>query len=272
MTALTEQELVSISKLIKERYGINLEKKSSLVESRLGLYLESRGFSSYAEYFDFVCNDSTDNEMSDLINRLTTNHTYFMRESDHFEYLVDEIIPWVETLMSNRDLRIWCAGCSSGEEPYGLSIYLLDCLALREPAKSFDSVVLASDVSEKVLYEASTGIYSAENLAALSEKHLQKYFIPVDKDRYRVTQQLRANVAFRKTNLTEPFTVKAPFHAIFCRNVMIYFDNETKTGLVDRFHDSLIPGGYLLIGHSESLMTFKHRFDYVKPSIYRKPF
>lgn len=271
MTALTEQELVYISKLIKERYGINLDKKSTLVESRLGLYLESRGFTSYGEYFDFVCKDPTDNEMSDLINRLTTNHTFFMRENDHFEFFVNEIIPWVETLPSKRDLRVWSAGCSSGEEPYGLSIYLLEHLATRDTTNSFDSVVLASDVSEKVLYEASTGIYSADNLAALSKEHLEKYFTQVDNDHYKVSQQLRNNVAFRKTNLTEPFTVKAPFHAIFCRNVMIYFDNETKTALVNRFYDSLVPGGYLMIGHSESLMTFKHSLEYVKPSIYRRP-
>lgn len=271
MTSINDQELAIISSFIKERYGVNLDKKAALIESRLGLHLESRGFSSYSDYFEFVRNDPTGNEVSDLINRLTTNHTFFMRESDHFEYLIDEVMPWIETLPSHGDIRIWSAGCSSGEEPYGLSIFLMDYIRAKGLSGKSNSVVLASDVSEKVLSYASRGIYPAKNLSALSSEHLERYFVPVDDDQYKVTPQLRNNVAFRKTNLLDNFTPKAPFHAIFCRNVMIYFVTETKSNLVQKFYDSLLPGGYLFIGHSESLTTFKHLFEYVKPSVYRKP-
>ena len=272
MTPLTEQELTNISSFIKDRYGVNLEKKSALIEARLGLHLESRGFSSYGEYYDFLCNDATGNEVTELINRLTTNHTFFMRENDHFEYLINDIMPWIETLPSRRDLRIWCAGCSSGEEPYGLSIFLLDYLASKNIADNCNSVVLATDVSEKVLAYAAQGVYPAGNLSALSNRQIEHYFVPVDENKYKVTPQLRNNVAFQKINLLDPITPKQPFQVIFCRNVMIYFDTATKASIVDKFYDSLLPGGFLMIGHSESLTTFTHRFKYVKPSVYRKPF
>jgi chemotaxis protein methyltransferase CheR len=271
MITLTPQELAEISGYIKEHYGVNLEKKSTLIEGRLGLHLTSLGFTTYGAYFDFVRKDETGREMADLINRLTTNHTYFMRESDHFDFFIGEVMPWIESLSGIHDLRIWCAGCSTGEEPYGLSIYLLDYLALRGIRGSWDSVMLASDISEKVLAEASDGVYTAENLSAMSRDRIQKYFEPLDDDRYRVTKQLRNNVAFRKINLLQPFVPKKPYHTIFCRNVMIYFDTETKIDLVNRFYDALLPGGYLFIGHSESLTTFEHHFQYIKPSVYRKP-
>ncbi|GHU67996.1 chemotaxis protein CheR [Clostridia bacterium] len=271
MPTLTEQELAEISSYVKENYGVNLEKKSALVEGRLGFLIAARGFTSYGKYFDFVRQDPTGREMTDMINRLTTNHTYFLRESDHFDYFIGEIMPWIESLPGNRDLRVWCAGCSTGEEPYGLSIYLLDYLALRGPLHRYDSVILASDLSEKVLADAAEGIYTEENLTAMSKERIQKYFVPIGANRYQVSAQLRKNVAFRKINLLESFAPKTPYHTIFCRNVMIYFDTDTKVELVSQFYDALIPGGYLFIGHSESLTTFEHRFQYIKPSIYRRP-
>jgi chemotaxis protein methyltransferase CheR len=271
MTTLTPQELTDIASYIKEHYGVNLEKKSTLIEGRLGLHIMTLGFSSYGEYFDFVRRDSTGREMADMINRLTTNHTYFLRESDHFDYFTGEVMPWIERLPGGRDLRVWCAGCSTGEEPYGLSIYLLDHFASRNETDRWDTVVLASDISEKVLLYASEGIYTEENLSAMSRDRIEKYFVPLGEGRYQVTETLRKNVAFRKINLLNNFAPKTPFHAIFCRNVMIYFDTETKVDLVDRFYDALLPGGYLFIGHSESLTTFDHPFRYIKPSIYRKP-
>ncbi|MDR0874707.1 MAG: protein-glutamate O-methyltransferase CheR [Clostridiales Family XIII bacterium] len=270
MTTLTEQELADIASYVKEHYGVNLAKKSSLIEGRLGFHITARGFPSYGAYFDFVKQDPSGREMADMINRLTTNHTYFLRESDHFEYFVGEVMPWIESLPGSRDLRTWCAGCSTGEEPYGLSVYLLDYLAAHGLTNTWDSVILASDISEKVLSDASEGIYTEENLSAMSKDRIQKYFTSLGDGLYKVTPTLRQNVAFRKINLLESFEPKTPFHAIFCRNVMIYFDTETKVNLVNRFYDAILPGGYLFIGHSESLTTFEHRFQYIKPSIYRK--
>jgi chemotaxis protein methyltransferase CheR len=132
--------------------------------------------------------------------------------------------------------------------------------------------VLASDLSEQALQTAAAGIYSAEALAAVPEAWRSRYFMPQEAGQYSVTPELRKNVAFQKRNLLDPFDVKKPFQVIFCRNVMIYFDVRTKTELVRKFYDALIPGGYFFIGHSESLATLRHDFEYVRPSVYRKPY
>ena len=272
MLRLSDQELADISGYIKENYGVNLTAKSTLIEGRLGCYVRGKGFETYSDYFEFAKNDHTGEEMSNLINRLTTNHTFFMRENDHFEYMIDKVMPWIETLSDSNDLRIWSAGCSSGEEPYGLSIYLLEYAAKRTANKGrLDTTILASDISEKALAIAQEGIYSGENLSALPAEWLRKYFIDLGDDSYKVTPELRKNVAYKKNNLLESIPARKPFHTIFCRNVMIYFETETRRALINNFYDMIEPGGYLFIGHSESLTNFKHSFKYIQPSIYRKP-
>ncbi|MDR3305086.1 MAG: protein-glutamate O-methyltransferase CheR [Clostridiales Family XIII bacterium] len=270
MITLSEKELADISGYIKEHYGVNLAAKSSLIEGRLGCYVMSRGFASYGDYFEFAKRDPTQQEMTSLINRLTTNHTFFMRESDHFDFFSGVVLPWIAR-SGDKDMRVWCAGCATGEEPYALSIYILEYLETQASAYGWDSVVLASDISEQALKTASNGLYSAENLSSVSDGRKLKYFTETAEGNYRVTPGLRKNVAFRKINLLDPFHFSKPFQTVFCRNVMIYFDAETKTKLIDKFFNALVPGGYLFIGHSESLATLSHRFTYVKPSVYRKP-
>jgi chemotaxis protein methyltransferase CheR len=272
MLNLSEQELADISSYIKEKYGVNLAAKSTLIEGRLGCYIRGKGFETYGEYFDFAKKDPGGEEMSNMINRLTTNHTFFMRENNHFEYFSEKVLPWISSLPDGNDLRLWSAGCASGEEPYTLSIYILEYAANHVINKSgFDTTILASDISEKALSQAQEGIYSQENLRALPDAWLKKYFTELESDRFRVKPELRNNVAFKKINLLEPYTVRKPFHSIFCRNVMIYFDMETRQALIEKFFDVLVPGGYIFIGHSESLTNFKHSLKYVQPSIYRKP-
>ncbi|MDR3363921.1 MAG: protein-glutamate O-methyltransferase CheR [Clostridiales Family XIII bacterium] len=284
MFSLSEQELADISAYIREKYGVNLAAKSTLIEGRLGCYLQSKGFESYGAYFDFAKSDPAGEEMANLINRLTTNHTYFMRENDHFEIFAREVLPWIESLDDSKDLRLWCAGCSTGEEPYGLSIFIYEYLAAHGYRRAdsagpkagafpgdIDTTILASDISEKALSAASEGVYLYENLAAISPEWTSKYFIDLGNGAYRVTPALRANVAFKKINLLDPFTVRKPYHTVFCRNVMIYFDAETRLSLINRFCDAMLPGGYLFIGHSESLTSFRHGFEYIRPSVYRKP-
>jgi chemotaxis protein methyltransferase CheR len=272
MAVLSDQELADISSYIKEKYGVNLAAKSTLIEGRLGCYIRGKGFDTYGEYFEFAKNDPSGEEMSNLINRLTTNHTFFMRENNHFEYFAEKVMPWIETLNDGNDLRLWSAGCASGEEPYGLSIYILEYAAKREMSKnSFDTTILASDISVKALTLAQEGMYSHENLNAMPENWLRKYFTELEDGMFRVKPELRKNVAFKRINLLEPYTVRKPFQTIFCRNVMIYFDTETRQALIEKFFDLMIPGGYLFIGHSESLTNFKHGFKYIQPSIYRKP-
>jgi len=272
MPSLNEQELTVIAGFIKERYGVNLAAKRMLVESRLGCYMQSKGFSTYGEYFEYVKNDPTGAEMANLINRITTNHTFFMRECDHLEFLIKEVFPWIESRPDGKDLRLWCAGCATGEEPYGLSIHILEHLVSRGlSTRTFDTTILASDISEKALATASEGIYPLENLQAIPPAWLAKYFISLGDGNYRVTPELRKNVAFKKINLLDPFNVNRPYHTIFCRNVMIYFESDTRSALVKRFYDILTPGGYLFIGHSESLTSSPCGFKYVCPSVYRKP-
>jgi len=272
MLSLNDQELAEIANFIKERYGINLSSKRMLVESRLGCYMLSRGFGSYGEYFDYVKNDSTGAEMANLINRITTNHTFFMRESDHFELFTNEVFPWIEELPDGKDLRIWCAGCATGEEPYGLAIHILEHLASKGLSPdALDTTILASDISETALSAAAEGVYMREDLLAMSPAWIAKYFIDLGDGSYRVTPKLRANVAFRKINLLDPFVVRKPYHAVFCRNVMIYFDSDTRISFIRRLYEIMLPGAYLFIGHSESLTTFPHGFKYIHPSVYRKP-
>jgi len=273
MPSLNEQELSEISGYIRERYGVNLATKRMLVESRLGCYMQSKGFTSYGDYFEFVKNDPSGAEMANLINRITTNHTFFMRESDHLEFFINEVLPWTQTLSDSKDVRIWCAGCATGEEPYGLTIHIFESLAARGLSpRAIDTTILASDISEKALAIASEGVYPHDNLMAIPPAWIEKHFTNLGDGNFRVTPQMRSNVAFKKINLLDPFEVRKPYHTIFCRNVMIYFDSETRISVVKRFYDVLAPGGYLFIGHSESLTSFPNDFKYIRPSVYRKPF
>ncbi len=254
---------------MKSNYGINLEGKQTLIEGRLGVQIQRRGFSDFTSYIDHALSDRSGTEAGLLITRLTTNYTYFMREEQHFSYLTDTILPEWLPRIQDRDLRIWSAGCSSGEEPYTLAMVLLNYFA-RVPG-AWDHTVLATDISAHVLQLARTGIYARESLQRLPDSFRTKYFTKIDEDTVRVTDQMRRQVAFGEYNLMEqcaPF--KRKFHVIFCRNVMIYFDERTKQGVVDRFADQLEPGGYLIIGHSETLTGISTRMRNKRPSIYQK--
>jgi chemotaxis protein methyltransferase CheR len=180
------------------------------------------------------------------------------------------VLPWIEDGLGSYDLRVWSAGCSSGQEPYTLSIVTLNFLNERD--LKADSVILATDISESALAYGSRGVYPADELETLPAVWKNKWFEMIDEGLFRVSKSLRDNVAFKKFNLLETFDTKEPFHVIMCRNVMIYFDNDTRARLVTKFYDALRPGGYLFIGHSESLSAIENEFEYVRPSVYRKPF
>ncbi len=268
MIRLKDEEFNAITSFIKQNYGINLIKKRPLIEGRLSNYIQNLGFDNYMEYFEYAKNDRTNDEMTTLINKLTTNHTYFLRENTHFEFYRDVVLPWIDKELKTKDLRVWSAGCSTGQEPYTLSMITLDYLGANQA--SWDSTILASDISDRVLNEAREGVYSKEDILNLPNSWIKRYFKENGDDEYKVTDTLRKNVAFRNFNLLSPFNFKKPFQAIFCKNVMIYFDAATKTEIIKKFYDVLIPGGYLFVGLSESLSSFKHYFKYVKPSVYQK--
>ena len=272
MLTLLDNEFEDIAGYIKDKYGVNLVSKKLLIEGRLGCYIASLGYKTFGEYFHAAQNDPTGEEITNIINRITTNHTYFLRESDHFEFFRTDVLPWIESLHDGNDFRIWSAGCASGEEPYSLSIFIMEYFAARGLKQvNFDTTILASDISEKVLIEASNGIYQNENLTGMPPGWLAKYFTDLGDGSYKVKPELRANVAYKKINLLDPITVRKPYHVIMCRNVMIYFDTETRNSLIKKFFGALTEGGYLFIGHSESLTSFTNGFNYIKPSVYRKP-
>lgn len=247
---------------------MNLTKKRQLIEGRLGNYISHKGFTNYMDYFEYAKSNQANGEMTVMINKLTTNHTFFFRENDHFEFYRDQVLPWIKGGLKTTDLRVWSAGCSSGQEPYTLAMITMDYLG--SDAVNWDHTILASDISNKVLSMAKNGIYQKEELAEVPQSWINKYFTIYDDNHFIVSKSLRKSVAYRNFNLLSLFQFKKPFQCIFCRNVMIYFDIPTKNAIIQKFYDALEPGGYFMIGHSESLSSCKHDFKYIRPSIYQK--
>lgn len=252
---------------MQENYGIDLSNKKQLISSRLSNALKQRGYTDFRSFLQhlFTTKDSADLEL--VLNKLTTNYTFFLREKDHFTYFYDRILPELERRhQKDRVLSIWSAGCSSGEEPYTLSIYLKEYFGPN--ASRWDTRVLATDISQQAMQKAQAGIYNLP--ADIPSTWLGRYFVPEQTaGQYAVSQQIRENVIFRTFNLMEPIHFRLKFDVIFCRNVMIYFNQETRDALVRRFHGALNPGGYLLVSHSESLSQ-NPLFQAVAPSVYRK--
>ena len=270
MLVLKDQEFRMLVGYIREHFGINLEKKRNLIEGRLGNHVAEAGFASYQAYFDHVFADQSGSELSNLANRLTTNHTYFLREPEHFHFMRETILPELTQRVNDRDLRIWSAGCSSGEEPYTLTMLLHDFFGY--DYHKWDTTLLATDISEKALKIATAGTYPTESLENVPPDWRRRYFKPIDDKKSQVIDQVKDNVLFRKFNLMQPqFPFRRKFHVIFCRNVMIYFDKPTKEALIQRYFDVTEPGGYLMIGHAETINKNTTGYQYVRPAIYRKP-
>ena len=271
MNEITDAEFRRIRDFIKVKLGINLsDVKKSLIQSRLASTLGEKGFESFTQYFDYLLQDQSGDALIQFVDKITTNHTYFMREKDHFDYLRETVLPYIyEHHSQGGDLRLWCAGCSSGEEPYTLQMIIQDFFK-DKPAK-WDTQILATDISTHVLKKAIRGVYPAESLKELPSHWLHDYFSPYDEENKQVGDGIKKQITYRKFNLMdERFPFKKPFHTIFCRNVMIYFDTDTRDRLVDKFYDATVTGGYLFIGHSESLNHKTTRYKYVKPAVYRK--
>lgn len=267
-TRVSQDEFLTLVRYMKDNYGINLEQKLALVEGRLWNVIKQKGYASLKEYFDHVISDKTGTEAKTLLTRLTTNYTYFMREDQHYKFLTDVILPELVRTLKVKDLRIWSAGCSSGEEPYTTAMVLDDYFGSSK--KEWDSKILATDISPQVLDMAKEAVYPEDRLQNLPPAWKNKYFTKEPGEQFRVKDNIRTEVVLRPFNLMEPFPFRKPFHVIFCRNVMIYFDKPTRDGLIERYYDALEPGGYLFIGLSETVDKTTTRFDFVRPSIYRK--
>ncbi|MFI5232199.1 MAG: CheR family methyltransferase [Gemmatimonadales bacterium] len=265
---LSAEEFERICTILFAQSAIVLkEGKEGLVRSRLAKHVRRLGLDSYTEYLAAVDADVTGRERLDMIDSLTTNKTSFYREGAHFEYLQDVVMP---KLLGARDrIRIWSAGCSSGEEPYTLSMLLHELV--RDPAQR-DVRILATDLSSKVLGMARAATYPAAAIADLPWHSSDRYFtrVPGGQGMLHVRDDVRALVKFARLNLMEQWPMERGFQVIMCRNVMIYFDKQVQARLVDRFWELLAPGGHLFVGHSESLTSLKHRFTYVQPAVYVK--
>jgi chemotaxis protein methyltransferase CheR len=267
---IKHSEFVIFSKFIELNYGIKLkDEKITMVTGRLQSLMSELGLTTLTEYLKYVNNDSSGEAVITLVNKITTNHTYFMREPEHFYYFRDYILPFLKNTVKDRDLRIWCAASSSGEEPYTLAMIVDEFLG---PEKQFwNTKLLATDISSRVLEIAKKGQYSADVIKVMPKMWQLKYFVKNSLDSVSVKKEIKDDVVYRKFNLMdEKFPFKKKFQVIFLRNVMIYFDEKTKKILLSKIYDSLIPGGYLFIGHSESINRESSKFKYIKPSVYRK--
>jgi len=267
MIKINDEEFNFLVGYLKKHFGINLGAKRVLLEGRLGGYLAQRGYNSFSSYIKMLKEDRSGKELTNLLNRVTTNHTYFMREAEHFEFFSKTVCPQLERGVRNRDLRIWCAASSTGEEPYTLAMILHDYFGGKTP--HWDKVLLATDISQKVLDHAKEGVYTEESIEKIPETWKKKYFQKLPNGNVQVVPEIRKQVVFRIFNLMDQIKFKEPFHTIFCRNVMIYFDAPTKAAVVERMYDAMRPGGYLFVGHTESVAR-PTRFNYVMPSLYQK--
>ncbi len=263
---ISDADFNRLVKFVRENYGIDLRQKRQLITSRLGGTVKSRGFGSFREYVDYLLARGNGDDINQLLSRLTTNYTYFMRETESFDFFTKTILPEI-TRKHERDkiLAIWSAGCSSGEEPYNVTMYMLDYLGAK--AAAWDTRMLATDISMEALSKAQKGVYELPD--TLPAKWKREYFTPAAGGHFAVAPKVKNNVMFRQFNLMDPIQFRRKFDVIFCRNVMIYFDQPTKKALVERLYDATQPGGYLIISLSENL-TPDAPFKRVATSIFQK--
>lgn len=268
MISISDSEFRTLVDHVRNNYGINLEKKRVLIEGRLSNVLREHGFTTFKQYLDFVFSDKTGNEVINLLNRITTNHSYFMRESEHYDYLISDVLPYLEKTCSNHDMRIWSAGCSAGQEAYTMAMAIDEYFGPRKG--SWDTTILASDISMNVLTKAKEATYAADNIKDIPARWRTKYFTQLPNGDFQVVEKIRNQVVFKMMNLMDPFNFKKPFDLIFCRNVMIYYDAPTKEKLVEKFYQSTSKGGFLFIGHSEVINKEVTKYTYIKPAIYQR--
>lgn len=262
--ALSPAQFERISTMLHEHCGIRMRVgKEGLVRGRLAKRLRALGLTDFDRYLDLVASGPANAEFTEMVDVLTTNKTSFFREPAHFDFFQDTVLP-----ACGHPLRVWSAGCSSGEEAYTLAMLINESLP---PAAARVARILATDISHRVLTTARTGRYGADAMGDVPRALLQKYWrmVPATRDaQLEALPELRAMIQFGRLNLMNGWPMRGPFDAILCRNVMIYFDKPTQQALVERFWAMLRPGGYLFVGHAESLTGLDHRFRYVQPAVY----
>jgi chemotaxis protein methyltransferase CheR len=267
----TDRDFECIRELVTQNTGIYLaDHKKDMVYGRLSRRLRKLRLTEFAEYCDVV-RRGDGKELGELVNAITTNLTSFFREPHHFDYLSKTVFPeLIASQSSARKIRIWSAGCSTGEEPYSIAIIAHE-RGLCD--RQWDVDILATDIDSSVLQTAAHGIYDSERVGKMANERLKRWFhrgTGANVGRVKVKRSLQKIVDFRQLNLMEPWPMEKPFDIIFCRNVTIYFDKTTQRELFNRFADILVDGGWLFIGHSESLFRVCDRFYPMGQTIYRK--
>ena len=263
--SLAPEEFEQIRELAHRTFGLDLKPgKEELVSARLARLVRQGGFGSFHSYCCYVREEPTGQALAALVDALATNHTSFLREPDHFEFLRTQLAPW---LSKRERIDIWCAACSTGEEVWTLAFVLNEALG------DGHVHITASDISRKALIFAEAAVYPADRCRNLPPAWLSRYFTaqghpPAE---YRVCDNVRAKTTFRRINLVQPIARRRQFPVIFCRNVMIYFDRQVQGRVVGQLAECLEPGGYLFVGHAESLARVSHELEYVRPAVYRKP-
>lgn len=264
----SDHDFVILAGLVKARTGISLsENKRELVYARLSRRLRALGLESFKAYRRLLAEPEGEREIALMINAITTNLTSFFREGHHFDFLARNILtPLAETPPPDRRLRIWSAGCSSGEEPYSIAMTMRQAMPRLQ---GWNARILATDIDSDMVARAAAGVYPEDRIKGIPET-VRRRFLEVRGGAAAMTEEIRSLITFKQLNLLEEWPMSGPFDVIFCRNVVIYFDRETQLRLFDRFADILKPGGWLFIGHSENLYRVSDRFSLVGRTIYQR--
>ena len=270
---MESSDLSRIRDFIRSELGISLgEEKTMLLRTRLRDVLAGRGFADIDSYADWLILERDVDGLSELANAISTNHTFFWRESAHFDHFEDVALAhWVEQLRQSNefDIRVWCAASSTGEEPYTLGMILEDTLS--DAVAPWKTGVLATDISQEVLENARRGLYEESEVQKLPQRFVTRYFEKQEPGELGISANLKRVMTFRRLNLlSHPFPFRSKFHVVFCRNVMIYFDSDLRHRVADRIYDVMEPGAYLYLGLSETLDRGRTRFEFVAPGVFRK--
>lgn len=267
---LRDDDFEKISSFVRSRTGIVLnERKRNLVYSRLVRRLRALRLDSFAAYCDYLDGPDGDGEHGSLINAITTNLTGFFREAHHFDHLGETVLrPLIAGRASGRRrLRLWSSACSTGEEPYSIAMVLRTVLP---ETGGWDAKVLATDIDTDVVAHARAGVYAADSVERMPASHRSRWLEPAPGGKVQIDRRVRNLITFKQLNLLDDWPMRGPFDAIFCRNVVIYFDKQEKCVLFDRLADMLHPEGWLYIGHSENLLGISDRFQLMGRTIYRR--
>ena len=267
----SDKDFEKIRKFVKEETGITLsDAKKNMVYGRLSRRLRALDIKSFNEYIDIVSEGESE-EKGNFVNAITTNLTSFFREEHHFDYVKNTVVPQVLKNNSHtKKIRIWCAGCSTGEEPYSLSMALHESIS---DIQSWDIKILATDLDTNVLEHCRRGVYDIDRIVGLSQSRKANWFLKGKGDHsgsVKIDPRLQSLITFKQLNLMQGWPMKGPFDFMFCRNVVIYFDKPTQKILFDRYADLVKDDGYLFLGHSESLYNVSTRFQLLGNTIYQK--